>query len=127
MSTSATQLLKKLTISNAKAKIKRLSQSVSAHSHGVTKSSSGIGRRRRLQLPPETSIFDVFPNEIITLIIEHMEDVDRDRFSRCSALCYKLVLSSTTRRTVVLVEDSIKKFQDGGACANFRSGVRYVL
>ncbi|KAK6522889.1 hypothetical protein TWF281_002317 [Arthrobotrys megalospora] len=127
MSTSASQLLKKLTISNAKAKIKRLSQSVSAHGHGITKSDLGVVarvRRRRLQLPPGTTIFDIFPNEIIILIIEHMEDVDRDRFSRCSALCFKLVMSSTAHRTLVLTKDSIDQFRDGGACANLRSCIR---
>ncbi|KAF3142588.1 hypothetical protein TWF594_005477 [Orbilia oligospora] len=73
---------------------------------------------QQLHLQPGRTIFDVFPNEIIIAIIEHMPVRDKDSFSRCSTLCYKL--SFPLRRSLVLTPESIEKFQDGGVCQHLR-------
>ncbi|KAK6361537.1 hypothetical protein TWF730_005257 [Orbilia blumenaviensis] len=79
---------------------------------------------QQLQLPPEQSIFDILPNEIIITIVEHMQVRDRNSFSRCSTLCYRL--SFPLRRSLVLTPDSIEKFQDGGVCQHLRSLIQSI-
>ncbi|KAK6351232.1 hypothetical protein TWF718_004402 [Orbilia javanica] len=79
---------------------------------------------QQLQLPPGRSIFDVFPNEIIIAIIEHMPLSDKDSFSRCSTLCYRL--SFPLRRSLVLTPESIEEFQDGGAYQHLRGLIQSI-
>ncbi|KAK6536620.1 hypothetical protein TWF281_000847 [Arthrobotrys megalospora] len=81
-------------------------------------------RQTQIQLPPGRSIFDVFPNEIIIAIVEHMPVRDRDSFSRCSSLCYRL--SFPLRRSLVLTPESIEKFQDGGVCQHLRGLIQSI-
>ncbi|KAK6521043.1 hypothetical protein TWF506_001276 [Arthrobotrys conoides] len=73
---------------------------------------------QQLHLPPGRSIFDVFPNEIIIAIVEHMPVRDKDSFSQCSKLCYEV--SFPLRRSLVLTPESIERFQNGGSCQHLR-------
>ncbi|KAK6496080.1 hypothetical protein TWF481_002104 [Arthrobotrys musiformis] len=74
--------------------------------------------------PPERSILEVFPNEIMIAILERMEDKDLRNFSQCSVRCHRL--SFLGKMDLVLTPESIARFQDGGICADLREFIHSV-
>ncbi|RVD80170.1 uncharacterized protein DFL_008076 [Arthrobotrys flagrans] len=71
--------------------------------------------------------FQKFPAELNILIIKGLGRNDLYSLSRCSRLCYLLCFPLRfDASTITLTEESIKLFQDGGICEEYRDGIRSV-
>ncbi|KAF3274258.1 hypothetical protein TWF970_008009 [Orbilia oligospora] len=71
--------------------------------------------------------FRFFPAELNILIIKRLRNKDLHNLSRCSKLCYLVCFPRRfDTSTITLTDESIRLFQDGGLCEQYRTAIRSI-